>query len=165
MLSGGQERAVKKFINHVDHVAWICRYENVEANIARLEALSGVTLERFERKDIGISISANWESGLELLSPLPARTEFNGGLYDHLDAHGEGVYAVVFGVPSLEKHKHYLEARGFEVGPEVDDHVDSPWHDKMVLRERMTDPFLTSNFVLGQIDYRDDIIRFEPVKD
>ena len=156
---------MKKFINHVDHVAWICRYENVAANVAKLEGLSGVKLQRFERTDIGINICANWESGLELLSPLPERTEFNGGLYDHLDAHGEGVYAVVFGVPSLDKHKEYLEGRGIAVGPEVDDHVDSPWHAKMVLRERMTDPFLTSNFVLGQIDYRDDIVRFEPVEE
>ena len=156
---------MKKFINHVDHVAWICRYVNIEANVAKLEALSGVRLQRFERTDIGISICANWEAGLELLSPLPERTEFNGALFEHLDAHGEGVYAVVFGVPSLEEHKNYLEGRGIAVGPKVDDHADSPWHDKMVLRERMTDPFLTSNFVLGQIDYRDDIIRFEAAED
>jgi hypothetical protein len=155
---------MKKFINHVDHVAWICRYENVEEHVARLETLSGVTLQRFERTEYGLYICANWESGLELLSPLPERTAFNGPLYDHLDAHGEGVYAVVFGVPDLEKHKDYLAAKGIEAGPEVDDHVDSPWHHKMVLRERHAGMFMSSCFVLGQIDYGDDVVRFEPVK-
>jgi hypothetical protein len=155
---------MKKFINHVDHVAWICRYENVEEHVARLETLSGVTLQRFERTEYGLYICANWESGLELLSPLPERTAFNGPLYDHLDAHGEGVYAVVFGVPDLEKHKDYLAGKGIEAGPEVDDHVDSPWHHKMVLRERHAGMFMSSCFVLGQIDYGDDVVRFEPVK-
>lgn len=154
---------MKKFINHVDHVAWICRYENVEANVARLEELSGVKLQRFAREELGIYICANWEAGLELLVPLPTRTEFNGALYDHLDAHGEGVYAVVFGVPDLEKHKAHLEAKGHEIGPEVDDSADSPWHHKMVLRERHAGYFLTNAFVLGQIDYGDDVVRFEKV--
>lgn len=152
---------MKKFINHVDHVAWICRYENVEEHVARLEALSGVTLQRFERKELGLSINASWEAGLELLAPLPGRTDFNGALYDHLEAHGEGVFAVVFGVPDLEKHKAYLEGKGFAVGPAIDDSADSPWHHKMVLRERHAGGFLNGNFVLGQIDYGDDIVRFE----
>ena len=151
---------MKKFINHIDHVAWICRYENVEEHVARLEALSGVTLQRFERTEYGLNICANWESGLELLSPMPERTDFNGALYDHLDAHGEGVYAVVFGVPDLEKHKHYLAGKGIEAGPEVDDHVDSPWHHKLELKERIAGVVMNSTFILGDIDYADGLIPF-----
>ena len=31
---------MKKFTNHIDHVAWISRPENLEANIAQLEKLA-----------------------------------------------------------------------------------------------------------------------------
>ena len=37
---------MKKFINHVDHVAWLSRPENLDANIAQLEKLTGVPLLR-----------------------------------------------------------------------------------------------------------------------
>lgn len=152
---------MKKMINRVDHVAWIARFENIDARVAELEELSGVKLERFVRKDAGILICANWEAGLELLSPLPERNDFNGALHDHLDKQGEGVFAVVFGVPSLDRAKQRLEALGHEVGPEMDDHEDSPWHHKMVLRERVAGPFLDGFFVLGQIDYADEVIEIE----
>ncbi|HEX7881243.1 MAG TPA: hypothetical protein VF499_00690 [Afipia sp.] len=154
---------MKKLVNRVDHVAWIVRYENVDTEVARLEELADVKLQRFERSDAGILICVNWDAGLEILSPLPERNDFNGALHDHLDRQGQGVFAVVFGVSSLDRQKQRLEALGYEVGPEVDDHPDSPWHDRLVLRERIAGPFLGGFFTLGDIAYADDVIRIEDV--
>lgn len=44
---------MKKFFNHVDHVTWISKPENLEANVAMLEKLAHARMPRFERNDIG----------------------------------------------------------------------------------------------------------------
>ena len=151
---------MKKFTNHVDHVAWISRPENLEANIAQLEKLADAKLVRFERQDMGFIMYLNWEAGLEVVSPMPERTDFNQLLHDWLDTRGEGVMSVVFGVRDLDAHKARLEKLGFEVGPLMDDHPDSPWHHKLDLKERIAGVVMNSTFILGDIDYADGLIPF-----
>lgn len=152
---------MKKIVNHIDHVAWISHPENLEANVARLEKLTGGKMVRFQREDMGFVMYLDWSAGLEIVSPMPERTDFNQSQYDHLEAHGEGVISVVFGIRGLEEHKQRLEALGFEVGPIMDDHPDSPWHDQLKLFERIGGSFLGSFFILGDIDYADGLIPFE----
>ena len=151
---------MKKFTNHVDHVAWISRPENLEANVAMLEKLSGAKLARFDRADMGFTMFISWEAGLEVVSPMEEPTDFNQMLWDWLNTRGEGVMSVVFGVRDLDKHKARLEAEGMEVGELMDDHPDSPWHDKLVLWERMAGMVMNSVFIFGDIDYADSVIPF-----
>jgi hypothetical protein len=151
---------MKKFTNHVDHVAYISRPENLDANVAQLEKLSGAKLTRFARKDMGFTMCISWEAGLEVVAPMAEPTEFNKLLHDWLATRGEGVMSVVFGVRDLDKHKARLEAQGFAVGPLMDDHPDSPWHQKLVLWERMAGVVMNSGFILGDIDYADGVIAF-----
>jgi hypothetical protein len=151
---------MKKFINHVDHVAWISRPENLDANVAKLEKLSGAKLTRFSRKDMGFTMCISWEAGLEVVAPMAQPTDFNQMLHQWLNTRGEGVMSVVFGVRDLDKHKARLEGQGFEVGPLMDDHADSPWRQKLVLWERMAGEVMNSCFILGDIDYADAIIPF-----
>jgi hypothetical protein len=155
---------MKKFINHVDHVAWISKPENLDANVAQLEKLSGAKLTRFARKDMGFTMCISWEAGLEVVAPMAEPTEFNKILYDWLATRGEGVMSVVFGVRCLDQHKARLESQGFEVGPLMDDHSDSPWRQKLVLWERMAGVVMNSCFILGDIDYADDVIPFGDAK-
>jgi hypothetical protein len=151
---------MKKFVNHIDHVTWISHPETIEANVAELEKLTGAKLARFERKDMGFVMYISWEAGLEVVTPMAEPTEFNQALKDRLATCGEGVMGVVFGVKDLERHKARLEALGFQVGPEMDDHPDSPWHAQLILRERMAGVVMNSWFVLGDIDYADEVIPF-----
>jgi len=151
---------MKKFINHVDHVAWLSRPENLDANVAQLEKLTGATLTRFARADMGFTMCISWEAGLEVVAPHEERTDFNSWLWSELEAKGEGVTSVVFGVKDLDAHKARLARLGFEVGPLMDDHPDSPWHDKLVLWERMAGEAMNTNIILGDIDYADDVIPF-----
>lgn len=149
---------MRKFVNHIDHVAWISRPENLEANVAKLELLADAKLERFEHKEMGFVMYVSWEAGLEIVAPTPAPTEFNKSLRERLETQGEGVAAVVFGVEDIEKRRARLESLGYPSGPLMEDHPDSPWHHKLVLRERLAGDFLGSMFILGDIDYADGII-------
>ena len=120
---------MKKFINHLDHVAWVSHPENIEANVRQLERLSNARLTRFERRDMGLLLYISWEAGLEVMAPSSGQTtEANQPLRDWLEAKGEGIMFVIFGVADLDAHKARLEAMGCPVGPLVDDHADSPWH-------------------------------------
>lgn len=154
---------MKKFINHIDHVTWISHLETIEDNVAELEQLTGAKLTRFQREDMGFVMYISWEAGLEVVAPLKEPTDFNRGLTDYLAARGEGLMGVVFGVDNLENHKARLEALGREVGPEMDDLPTSPWHHKLNLRERMGGLVMNSTFILGDIDYADDVITFVDV--
>ena len=151
---------MQKFINHVDHVAWLSRPENLDANVAQLERLTGATLTRFARADMGFIMCISWEAGLEVVAPMEQRTEFNGWLWSELEAKGEGVTSVVFGVKDLDAHKARLAKMGIEAGPLMDDHPDSPWHDKLVLWERVAGEAINTNIVLGDIDYAEGVIPF-----
>jgi hypothetical protein len=151
---------MKKFTNHIDHVAWISRLETLETNIAQLEKLTDAKLTRFAREDMGFVMYINWEAGLEVVAPLEKPTEFNQWLRDWLDTRGEGVMSVVFGVRDLDRHRARLEALGVPVGPLMDDHPDSPWHDRLVLWERHAGEVMNTAFILGDIDYADDVIPF-----
>ncbi len=151
---------MKKFINHVDHVAWLSHPDNLEANVARLEQITGATLRRFSREDMGFTMCISWEAGLEVVAPMEKRTDFNQWLWSELEAKGEGVSSVVFGVKDLDAHKARLEKLGFEVGPLMDDHPDSPWHDQLELWERNAGEVMNTNIILGDIDYNDNVIPF-----
>ena len=151
---------MQKFINHVDHVAWLSHPENLDANVARLEKLTGTALTRFAREDMGFTMCISWEAGLEVVAPMDQRTEFNSWLWSELERKGEGVSSVVFGVRNLDAHKARLADLGFEVGPLMDDHPDSPWHDKLVLRECIAGEAMNTAIVLGDIDYADGLIPF-----
>lgn len=152
---------MKKFVNHIDHVTWISKPENIEKNIAKLEALSGAKLTRFDRDDMGFTMYLSWEAGLEVVTPMEKRTDFNQLLYGWLEERGEGLMGVVYGIRDLDKHKKRLEEQGFEVGPIMDDHPDSPWHHKIRLFERMGGVVMNSTFILGDIDYSEGMIAFE----
>jgi len=151
---------MKKFTNHIDHVTWISSLENIAMNVAALERITEAKFTRFDRHDMGFVMYLSWEAGLEVVAPMTNRTDFNQALHEHLRTRGEGVLGVVFGVRDLEQHKARLESLGMWVGPLMDDHPDSPWHHKLVLRERMAPPVMNSWFVLGDIDYADDVIPF-----
>ena len=74
-----------RFTNHIDHVAWISRLENIEANVAKLERLADAKLERFVFKEMGFVMYVSWEAGLEVVAPTTEPTEFNQALRERLE--------------------------------------------------------------------------------
>ncbi|HKX80277.1 MAG TPA: hypothetical protein VJM34_17330 [Novosphingobium sp.] len=153
---------MKKLVNHVDHVAWISRPENLDANVAELERLSGATLARSDSR-MGITVCISWEAGLEVIAPTGEETPINKELREYLETRGEGVYAVIFGVADIEAHKRRLEALGLKVGPEVGGGPSASSGARVVVRERRVKQVMNSWFVLGDIDYADDVVSFADV--
>ena len=151
---------MQKFTNHIDHVAWISHYENLEENLAALEARADARLLRYRHEENGYVMCVNWEAGIEVLSPLPGRTDYNAMMHDWLDTKGEGVIFVAFGVADLDKHAARLKALGIDVGPHFEDRAETPWRDQLVLRERTAGLVMNSVFVLADIDYADGLIAF-----
>lgn len=155
---------MKKFINHVDHVAYLSAWENLDVNIAHLEAVTGATLMRTPKPDQGTIICVDWSAGLEVVAAMPERCEGNQHLHDRLASHGEGVVAVVYGVEDLEAHKAKLEAKGYEVGPLMGGERGEPWTE-ILLRERFGPAIMGTWTVFSEIDYEDHLIRFVDVRD
>jgi hypothetical protein len=155
---------MKKFVNRVDHVVYLSRLANIDANIASLEALTDATFERCERHDMGALICVDWSAGLEIVAPLAEKSEVNAALHARLETHGEGLLAVVYGVEDLEAHKAKLEAKGFDIGPLMSADPIEPWYNRIVLRERFGPPVVGNWLVFSQIDYKDGVIRFVDVK-
>lgn len=156
---------MKKFVNHVDHVVWLSRIENIARHAADLEAITDASFVRQDRDDMATTLYIDWDSGLEIVAPYNERTEFNQALHDRLDSHGEGLLATVFGVEDLEAHRAKLEAKGMFVGPLMEDTPDAPWIERIVLRERFAPEVLNSWMVLSQIDYQDDVVQFVEVRE
>lgn len=157
--------SMNRFVNHIDHVAYISRWDTVEANVAQLEALTGAKLQRTDRPHVGVVLYIDWSAGLEIVAPTPERSELNERLYEVLDSRGEGVLAVIYGVEDLEAHKAKLEAKGFEVSPLWESvHPAGSWSEHLLVRERHGPLFMNTWLIYSQIDYRDGEIRFIEVE-
>ncbi len=154
---------MKKFINHIDHITWASHLDTFEENVAKMEEVTGVKLQQFDNEELGFRMYLSWEAGIEVMAPLPHRTDFNGPLHDHLEKCGEGVYAVVFGYRNLEETRERLEKLGYFIGPRMGEDDASGWDGKVIVRERIGPHLMNSWIVLGELDYRDDVITYTDV--
>lgn len=153
---------MRKLVNRIDHVAWICELANIEAHVAEMEAMLDIKLEHFVRSDMGIVVYHNMAAGIEVVAPLADRSEANRKYHERLERAGEGLMGVVFGVKNLEEHKARLESMGQMLGPLIDQ-SHSPWRDKVVLRQRMAPSLMNTMIVLGENDYDEDMLDVEQV--
>ncbi|WP_317929484.1 hypothetical protein [Halioxenophilus sp. WMMB6] len=155
---------MEKIVDHIDHAVWLSSPENLSANVEMLEVMANTKLVRFEREDMGFIMYISWAAGIELVCPMEHPTEFNEMLRAQLAKRGEGLMGVVFGVNSLDGHAKRLASEGVAVGPLMDDHVDSPWHQDLKLQERLAGEVMNSWFILGDIDYKPGTINFVDAK-
>lgn len=152
-----------RFIDHVDHVTWVCHQAEIDASAARLGALCDVELQGpWVREDLGLTIYLSWDAGLEIVAPHPRPTPFNQMLHDHLGQHGEGMFAVVFGVKDIEAARKRARALGYEPSELMTESADAPWagkHERLL--ESVIGRFLNTTFICGQIDYAEGVVNIE----
>ena len=151
---------MKKLVNRIDHVAWICELANIEAHVAEMERVLDIRLEHSERPELGIVVYHNMAAGIEVVAPFAEPSEANRSFHERLAAGGEGLMGVVFGVRSLDGHKARLEGMGYAVGDLIDQ-SHAPWRNKVVLRQRMVSSLIDSMIVLGQNEYADEMLEVE----
>ena len=153
---------MKKFRDHIDHVAWICREENLDRNVKMLSALCNVDFgEPAVRGDLGLTIYLSWEAGLEIVAPHTGVTPYNRLLHERLEQRGEGMWGVIFGVDNLEAARERARTLGFTPSPVVGEAPDTPWAGKVQVQESRATEFLGTWLIFGEIGYADGVVTFD----
>jgi len=151
---------MKKFLDHVDHVAWICRPENLGSTVLALSQLCNIEFgEPAVTDDLGLTIYLSWEAGLEVVAPHPKVTAYNQLLHERLETRGEGMWGIIFGVDKLEDAIERARKLGYNPSPIVGNNPESPWADKVeTVRESRATEILGTWFIFGEISYPEGTI-------
>lgn len=151
---------MKQFLNHVDHVAWICQPENLEPTVKSLSLLCDIDFgEPAVREDLGLTIYLSWESGLEVVAPHANLTPYNKLLHERLNTRGEGMWGIVFGVENLEDARERASSLGYTPSPVVGESPFSPWASKVTsVRESRATEILGTWIIFGEITYPEGIV-------
>jgi 4-hydroxyphenylpyruvate dioxygenase-like putative hemolysin len=73
----------------------------------------GFVFEPLQLAELGLDIHLDWNRGIELISPIPASTgEVARSVSEFLERHGDGVYTVVVGVPTVQTADAVAERYG-----------------------------------------------------
>lgn len=158
---------MKQFMNHIDHIAWLAYFENIERYAQQLSELCGVKLlGPYMREDMGICIYISPRGGLEIIAALDhVETPFNAVLKEQLRSRGEGVAAVIFGVPDLDEAMDHARTLGYAPGEVVS--IDSypaagppPWVSHYeVLKESVIASFMNTTLLFGEVVHADGVIQ------
>jgi Glyoxalase/Bleomycin resistance protein/Dioxygenase superfamily len=106
-------------------VVWCERGDNLEQARTYWERALGLSMIDIALPERGLHVLLAWHAGIEIIAPDAAGGEGAAAVRAFLDERGEGVYAVVYNVASVEHSRQLLEREGatlvFEetVSPEV----------------------------------------------
>lgn len=156
---------MRQQLNRVDHVTFIYRRDNFSSAMREFTSALGITDwdGPSELAAFGVLHAQSVEAGIELLAPLGDE----GMFADHLRAHGEGFFALIFGVPDLDTAVKQAAVSGTH--PVTGDDGRPLIFDAMVLldgkpayaswsrkfhlyREVLLQPVAGQNIYLGQIE-------------
>jgi hypothetical protein len=103
--AGTKPATVKRFINHVDHVCWLTRDENLDAAAKKMAAMAGAKWDGPNvREALGIRQYLSWEAGLEIIAPQAGcTTDLCKQLNAVLETRGEGIWSVIIGKPNIRR--------------------------------------------------------------
>ena len=81
------------------HVVFAVAAER-HATVAQMFTELGFSFDSTELTELGVTVSLDWNHGLELISAVPgSAAEVAASVNDFLDRHGDGVYTVILQVP------------------------------------------------------------------
>ncbi|KAJ9646676.1 hypothetical protein H2204_000368 [Knufia peltigerae] len=160
--------ALVQQINHVSHVCFIVRKENLQLFKDQLTRAFNVTDwdGPLEVTPMGLLQTGSISTGLEIIAPLDDQDEDNV-FTQHIQAKGEGLFSVIYGVKDVELAAKEAQERGTELmnGPDgkpltIDSMtgmngqpVHAAWNERLkVYREIALKPMFGINFWLGQIE-------------
>lgn len=95
-------------INRIDHVVMMVKAENLDTCVERLAAVLGVEFEHFVFEPQGLRGAISLDAGLEVITPLTP----DSVLGRQLEAWGEGIHSITFGVPDIDVAKERAESNG-----------------------------------------------------
>ena len=156
-----KETLVVQNINRIDHVIWICKPENQAHYV---EELSRICRVRFhgpvEKPDLGAIIYISWSAGIEVITPISDTSPAAKPWIEHIEARGEGVLGVVFGVSDIGEARKHAESLGYDVGRLIENTGDEPYiHETETMKEIVVGSIINSVFVFGEIKYSSSLLQ------
>lgn len=81
--------------------------------VAQMFTDLGFRLQPAELAELGVTVSLDWDRGIELISPTPGATaEVAASVQSFLDSKGDGIYTVVLQVPGAAEAEAVTERFG-----------------------------------------------------
>jgi methylmalonyl-CoA/ethylmalonyl-CoA epimerase len=98
--------------SQLHHVVFAVATER-QATVAQMFTELGFSFNAAELTELGVTVSLDWDRGIELISPLPGSTaSVAASVNEFLDRYGDGVYAVVVRVPDASAAESVAERYG-----------------------------------------------------
>ncbi len=110
-------------VNHVDHVCFVYKNENVATAMKKFGDALGIT-DWDGPKELpyfGVIHVQSLSAGIEILSPLPEGCPLP--LNEYMQTHGEGFYALIYGVSNVREAAAQAKAKGIQA---VTDEAGNP---------------------------------------
>jgi 4-hydroxyphenylpyruvate dioxygenase-like putative hemolysin len=145
---------MKQMLNHVDHVVWVCKKENLEDYVEKFAQLFDAKFDGPYERDDWFRVYVSWDAGLEITCPLSDGTR----AAQHLREHGESAYSMVFGVPDLAAAKARARDLGYEPSEDIDQTGEEPWTYRMEhIKEAYVGKLLGTMMVFGEVIRKDGV--------
>jgi 4-hydroxyphenylpyruvate dioxygenase-like putative hemolysin len=85
-------------------------------SVAQMFGDLGFRLQPAELTELGVTVSLDWERGIEVISPIPgAEADVAASVQEFLDTSGDGIYTVVLQVPGAADAEAVAERYGSAV--------------------------------------------------
>lgn len=98
--------------SQLHHVVFAVASER-QASMAEMFTKLGFTFNTAELTELGVTVSLDWDRGIELISPVAGATaSVAASVSEFLDRHGDGVYTVVLRVPDAPAAESVTERYG-----------------------------------------------------
>jgi len=147
-----------RIVNRIDLVLWAVKPENIVRWLEEFRRLYSIAfIEPTVHEETGVVAYLSAESGIELL--MPSRED--SYLAEHLREHGEGFYAIVFGVDDLARARARAQALGYPVGESFGPSGSEPkaFSEKIKsLEEAYIGDMLNTRILFGRIEYAPGVL-------
>ncbi|MBF6334104.1 hypothetical protein [Nocardia transvalensis] len=142
--------------NRIDHFTWLVEPENLPRYVKQMSELFETTFDEVFNESAGVRALISWDAGLEFAAPygdLPAADALRAVLAER----GEGPFAIVVRVPSIDASSERAAALGWPIDRqllELEAGVSSTTKVTSA-RERVIGSFLNTSLLFGEIEYAD----------
>jgi len=141
----------------VSHVVYCVEPEHFDEAVAFWSEGMGIVFESVDLPGAGLQIMFAEGAGIEIIAPSHDESGQRSVARKFLESHEEGVFGVVYRVPSMVAAAEAAASKGVEVVRTISYTGRDPWAQRYVaLEEAHLAPLHGMRVTLGLIDYRDD---------
>lgn len=155
---------MRQNINHVDSVIWVSHHEALKANVQRLEQLANCKFSGpYLNEALGAHIYTCNSAGMHVMAPVRSSSaRMARALSTRLEAHGEGVFGVIYNVLDLSIAKAQIAKSGYEATDLDIATGHEPWAAEVrTMRCALVCQAMNTTFIYAEAEYSDNVISLE----